>query len=214
MQKLYISHVLSDGKNEKYAHLFRSETCRWTLLNGFRYDFPHPAMLFSLCPDDFSILFSFFSRLRVFCDSLDALFWLGNGSRLASWSMARTECLNIYQLGRMFAWWCVYLLCYLLLLSLNGVLWLPSQTNPTVWISIAFRRFAAGIFRRMVLNESGPIFPVGNKWFHSKFFLFISGKNLSSLTNPSADASGQHEKYFSRNHFPPFDGFPHEFPFH
>ena len=104
----------------------------------------------------------FFSRLRVFCDSLDALFWLGNGSRLASWSMARTECLNIYQLGRMFAWWCVYLLCYLLLLSLNGVLWLPSQTNPTVWISIAFRRFAAGIFRRMVLNESGPIFPVGN----------------------------------------------------
>ena len=60
MQKLYISHVLSDGKNEKYAHLFRSETCRWTLLNGFRYDFPHPAMLFPLCPDDFSILFSFF----------------------------------------------------------------------------------------------------------------------------------------------------------
>ena len=214
MQKLYISHVLSDGK------MRNMRTCSGPRLAG-GLCWTDSVMIFHIrrccfhCVRMiFQFSFLFFSRLRVFCDSLDALFWLGNGSRLASWSMARTECLNIYQLGRMFAWWCVYLLCYLLLLSLNGVLWLPSQTNPTVWISIAFRRFAAGIFRRMVLNESGPIFPVVNKWFHSKIFLFISEKNLSSLTNQSADASGQHENYFSRNHFPPFDGFPHEFPFH
>jgi hypothetical protein len=84
----------------------------------------------------------FISRLRVFCDSLDALLWLGNGTRLASWSMARTECWNIYQRGRMFAWWCVYLLCYLLLLSLNGVLWLPLK-GFEFQFRLAFRRFAA-----------------------------------------------------------------------